>query len=377
MRTLIVHKTEAITVRQLFALYDEHRCLRVVETTARDLELKSKRHSYASGRTAGGRPFSRGQIYCILRNPIYIGEIRHKDKTYPGQHPAIINQALWTRVQEKLSRGSQRKRGQSKARQTSTFLLTGKLWDETGDRLTPTSTNKGKRKHRYYVSNRLITGGKDATAWRLSADPLEQKLAHIMADHLEVKAQRAEILNKVSISGAACPNNRAIKLAQMIRDKDRGLIADIILRVQLRAEQAEIQLDAKRLAEALGVTGKDLNPNALTLTTPWQIKKRGVESKIIVGDEVPGPDLTLIRLLTRAHQWVDQMRQGRGLKAIADQASVTPAYIRSRSKLALLSPKIQGAIIGGNLDPRFTTHYILALKIPMDWTAQEALFFKS
>jgi site-specific DNA recombinase len=375
-RTLIPNDNEAETVKRLFELYDQHGCLRIVEVKARELGLTSKRHTFATGRTAGGRPFSRGQIYYILRNPIYIGDIRHKDKSYPGQHPAIVEEELRNKVQEKLARSSQRKRGQRKEGQSQPFLLAGKLWDETGDRLTPTSTNKGNKTHRYYVSNRLISNGKDKAAWRLSAGSLEQKVADIIAGHLELKLQRAELLSEISLSDAEAVNTRAFKLTKSIRDRDCEAIESIVVSVRLLSDRVEIQMDGDRLAEALGVTSEKVSPNILTVTAQWQIKKRGVESKIIIGEEALGPDRILLKHLNQAHQWVDQMRRGNSLKVIADKAGVTPAYIRARAKLALLSPKVQGAIISCGLDPKFTTNHIMGLKIPMDWSDQETLFFK-
>ena len=76
----VVNKDGSKRVTTLFELYEQHGCLRSVEEEALVLGLRSKRHVYATGREAGGKPFSRGQIYHILRSPIYLGMIRHKDK---------------------------------------------------------------------------------------------------------------------------------------------------------------------------------------------------------------------------------------------------------------------------------------------------------
>ena len=64
------------------------------------MSLRSKLHRFTSGRVQGGKPFSRGQIYALLRNPIYIGKIRHKARVWDGQHEAIIDEVTWQRVQE-------------------------------------------------------------------------------------------------------------------------------------------------------------------------------------------------------------------------------------------------------------------------------------
>ncbi len=145
---------------------------------ANDLGLRSKRHRFRSGRVQGGNPFSRGQIYALLRNPIYIGKIRHKDQVWDGQHAPIVDEDLWDRVQVEAAGRQRAPAGPERLPEISPGTsrvapLTGKLRDETGDRLTPTHTRRHGRQIRYYVSNRLISGGTDPRGWRLPAVALE------------------------------------------------------------------------------------------------------------------------------------------------------------------------------------------------------------
>ena len=97
-RGLVVNPVEAETVQTIFALYDDLGCLNAVMRRANELGLRSKLHRFKSGRVQGGNPFSRGQIYAVLRNPIYIGKIRHKAKVWDGQHQPIVSEAVWERV---------------------------------------------------------------------------------------------------------------------------------------------------------------------------------------------------------------------------------------------------------------------------------------
>ena len=71
-------------------------------------------------------------------------------RAYPGQHERIIAPDLWEAVQKRLNTNTRER--QSPANITGTFILTGKLFDETGDRLSPTSANRNGKRHRYYVS---------------------------------------------------------------------------------------------------------------------------------------------------------------------------------------------------------------------------------
>lgn len=82
-RALIVNPDEADTVRRLFALYLELGCVRPVKEAADRLGLITKRR-IVKGVAQGAKPFSRGHLYTLLSNPIYIGRIAHKGQLYDG-----------------------------------------------------------------------------------------------------------------------------------------------------------------------------------------------------------------------------------------------------------------------------------------------------
>src|SRR5438093_10475392 len=168
-RTLIVNPAEAETVRCIFALYREVGCVRRVKEEADRLGLSTKRSMTASGTERGGRSFSRGHIYHLLSNPIYIGEIAHKGQLYPGQHAALIDPETWTAVRDQLVTNATNHRRKADAAEPS--LLAGMLVDGRGGRFTPSHAVKRGRRYRYYVSAALITeaGTDRAHGWRLQA----------------------------------------------------------------------------------------------------------------------------------------------------------------------------------------------------------------
>jgi hypothetical protein len=98
-RTLVINPAEAETVRRIFALYREYSGVRRVKDEADRLGLRTKRRRMANGAERGGTPFSRGHIYRLLSNPIYVGQIAHKGQLYPAQHQPLINDEMWTAVQ--------------------------------------------------------------------------------------------------------------------------------------------------------------------------------------------------------------------------------------------------------------------------------------
>ena len=156
-RTLRINEAEAETVRTLYALYLKHGTLRQVKAEADRLRLRTKQRFAADGTRTGGLPFRRGHLHCLLTNPLYAGRIRHQRRVYEGQHPSIIAPELWDAVQTQLQAGAAKPRRRTTKGCVDRSPLAGKLFDETGDRLTPSHTKKktGQRL-RYYVSRRLI-----------------------------------------------------------------------------------------------------------------------------------------------------------------------------------------------------------------------------
>ena len=158
-RTLKIVEDEARTVRTLFDLYLEHGSIRAVKQHSDRLGLRSKARmgEATESQAVSERSFDRGHIHYILSNPLYAGRIWHRDQVFEGQHPAIIDPDVWDDVQARLKAGAGRVRGQA-GRGMAVSPLAGKLFDETGDRLTPSHASKKGRRYRYYVSNRMIVG---------------------------------------------------------------------------------------------------------------------------------------------------------------------------------------------------------------------------
>jgi hypothetical protein len=94
------------------------------------LGVRSKIRVSRDGVESGGQAFSRGAFYTLLRNPIYVGEIRHKGVCYSGQHAPIVDRAMWDKVAQ-LVRGHSTGCG-PRSLSTKSCVLIGKLFDESG-----------------------------------------------------------------------------------------------------------------------------------------------------------------------------------------------------------------------------------------------------
>jgi site-specific DNA recombinase len=371
-RELVLNPLEAEVVLQLFTLYDRLSNLRLVEEEAMRLGLRSKAVIAPSGRRSGGFPFTRGQLHYLLTNPVYIGRIRHKDKSYPGLHPAIIDTCFWERVQAKLIDAGARPRGRS-ATAIEPRVLIGKLRDETGNHLTPTHTKRCGRRFAYYVSNRLITGGTDPSGWRLPAEALEASIRQITVAHLRKAAAGHALLTQPEASGAADIVRRATALADHV-GSDAVLLGSILSAGTLAPGKLQLVLDPGVIAANLKVPVTALSDRLLRFSCPFAIRRRGVETRIIAGELVPALDEVLQRTLAEAHLWARALRNGKSLTEIALETGHSEPYIRTRIPLAFLAPRVQAAILDGHQPADVSVARLIRDGIPMDWTEQVRLF---
>ena len=372
-RELVVNELEATTVRRLFRIYLETGCLNASATSAEAEGLRSKRRTFGSGRIQGGTPFSRGQIHATLTNPVYRGLIRHKDQTFPGAHPSIINEDLWDQVQTMLQAASAKRRGASQKHGSAAPLL-GKFRDETGDRLTPTHTNKKGRRIRYYVSNGLVSGKPRLDAWRLPAKQFEGAVAGVVAEHLVQHAQLRSVLKDGSANAMETASQRAEALAQKINRSGIKAVAHYIAEGTVAKDTINIHLEASAVADYLDLEQTNLNPALLAVRARFTRRRRGQETKIVAGEAKPQPDQTLVNALRNAHAWAEALKSGTPIKEIAHANRCSDSYARRVVPLANLSPKLQSAILDGTLPDHITLETFIRSNIPLDWQVQEARF---
>jgi len=298
-----------------------------------------------------------------------------KDVTYPGLHPAIIERDVWDQVQTMLQAASATRRGASAGSSIDgPAPLKGKLRDETGDLLTPSHTIKAGRRLRYYVSNRLISGGPDPTAWRLPAPELERAIVSILAKHFSDHATRHAVLENSDATTSAAASQAVAALVDRIQTSGTSEAGTFITKAEIRTGEIRIALDADAIATATGLRGADLDPDLLRPTAVFTTRRRGVETRIVAGDRCPSPDATLIRALRLAHHWSDALKTGTPMRQVAARAGVSDRYVARLLPLAGLSPKIQTAILAGTQVVDLTLEHLVRHPPPLAWDAQEHRF---
>jgi hypothetical protein len=313
------------------------------------------------------RNWSRGRIHNILINPIYIGKIKHKTEVYEGLHEAIIDRDQFDRVQAQLQAKSVIKRGKHPSRGPSAYLI-GKVFDETGDRLTPSKSKKSSgRVIRYYYSNRLISGGADPTGWRLRADMLEQLLSEIVGTRL------SEALSQFRLAPQIKPHELVTAKTQLEKLETKAML-DLITRVDLSETEASLQLDVEKVAALIQLDRKKLDLEYLQIKEPVVLRKRTNGSKLTWVGYKSEPNHALIRAIVTAQAWVDEIKAGRSMSDIMQAHKIPEGMIWKRIRLAFLSPKLLHAIVGGTTNRDLSIKMLTKHDLPVEWSEQEALF---
>ncbi|MEO1568811.1 MAG: recombinase family protein, partial [Pseudomonadota bacterium] len=325
---LVINAGEARTVQVLFESYLRLGCVRKLKGFADDKGFTTKLRTGASGTKSGGASFSRGRLYHLLSNPIYIGKIRHREHIHDGQHEAIISSELWTKVQDRLARNKVARKTRRNA--ASRSPLAGKLFDENDRRMTPSHAVKAERRYRYYV-----TDGDSGEACRLPAPELEA---------IVLKAVRSD---------------RTVRLiSDAPADPTPDEVWSLIERVTLNADTLSISVE---------------QPDGMkhTINAPYSVRRRGVETKLVLDDRPDRtPDLTMIRRILRAVSWVDQVSMGHTLKQVAEADGVSSDFVTHNIDLAYLSPANLDAILRGRQRPDLTVTTLSKRRWSVDWAWQ-------
>jgi site-specific DNA recombinase len=378
-RTLVIDEDEASTVRTLFDLYLESGKIISVRDRAAAMRLRTRRRIHKDGSETGGKPFDRGHIHYILTNPTYAGRIRHGKMAYQGKHPPLIDPAVWDDVQERLQAAAVKARGCTGHGWSS--ALTGKLFDETGDRLTSTQTTKNGRCHRYYISRRLI---KDRSqdhpdAWRLPAAQLEKAIGEKVKANLSDKSWLLALAPDASLSDITSLKRRLERLLiEMTPDRGPAPLKPLIDRICVAPGEIQIRISQKKIAENLGIHADRIAPDALTIRAPFQLRRRGVEAKVILGGEIPtNVDATLARNVLKARAWFAQLKDGTTYEEIARSEKVSPQRVRMLIDMAFLSPKLIERIATGHQPLDLATEWFRSHRLPARWEDQESLFWAS
>jgi DNA invertase Pin-like site-specific DNA recombinase len=337
-KKLAIVAEQADLVRKIFALYIE---LGSVGALARALDsqgVRPKPRQLANGQSKAAERYTIGPLAHMLKNRFYVGEVAYRGEVHKGEHPAIVDREVFDLVQAMLA---ERTVTRMLKRGNSPHLLTGLIFDDRGNPMSPTHANKNGVRYRYYTSHALLQRRKEhaGSVARVSAPEVET---------LVCDALRPEIAASDEIS-------------------DRDLLASHVSNVIVRGDRIEVELQGADREEA-GSVGKLVIPFSPTASAQKGITREPNSDRHI--DSVAREKL--LNAIRRATSWVEAVRSGEAgcFDEIAAQERVGERHVRRLSVLAFLSPNLLNAIANCTASAEVTVS-VLTEALPHCWAKQE------
>ncbi|WP_443749366.1 recombinase family protein [Asticcacaulis solisilvae] len=373
-RKLNIVEDEAKTVRHI---YERYLALGCVPDLKRELDRHNIRGRAANAVDGSGKAarFSRGALHDLLRNPAYVGMIRHKDTCHQGQHEPILTRELWNAVQAQLDANRNGPKMPTAPRKTEPAALIGKVVDEAGERLTPTHTIKKGRRYRYYISQRLTRQGGD-TGWRLPGKRFEDLVSKAVRQIFSDSVALSLALQAAGVPATAFGTMIAAIKHRMTEVSDEHLLTQVVKQIQLESASMRLTLD---LSSMIDQQGQADQPLLIERLVPIDMKRRGVEMRLVLRSHnniTANVDPILVKIIAKAHTWFEDLATGSvaNIKELAAREGVSPSYVGDLLKLAFLSPRVVEQIVAGQQPANLVAdHLIRAHALPFDWDAQEQL----
>ncbi|HZR31154.1 MAG TPA: recombinase family protein [Terriglobales bacterium] len=389
-RKLLVNLEEAKLIRTIYQTYLELGCVSKLKVHLDRQGVRSKVRISASGTRAGGAVYSRGALYALLQNQIYLGEITHGEQTYPGEHEAIVSREVWDKVQTQLRTNHYPRRNRPNLK--SSNLLTGLLQDAAGNRFTPSHTVKAGKRYRYYVCQQHVknAGRPQSAPARIPAYHIEKlvlsRLQSFLRSTREVVDGLGTAEDRASVTQAlvAAASSMAHKWSDGSAYQMQIVVRNIIARVIVYGEKIELFLQQRALRAVLfGQTDVHALPavkenksaeNLLRLDIETRFERHGGEIRVVVPPkgEAPAEVIpSMLKAVARAHQWYERIIHGESssIHALSRDIRLNERYVSRVLRCAFLAPDIVEAILNGR-QPADLKLSQLFRHLPPNWSEQ-------
>jgi len=151
--------------------------------------------------------------------------------------------------------------------------------------------------------------------------------------------------------------------------KDTNLLA-VIDRVRIGQDRLKIDIAPDRLSKAFGIVVKDLDPDHLTFESPFTLRRRGVETRLLLdGDTIPR-DGTLLRNIAKGQVFLERITSGQRVQQIAEENDLSVKRVQQTLEFAFLSPDVVRQVVEGRQQASLTADWCLKHEIPVDWAEQ-------
>jgi len=360
-KKLVVNPDEAKLVRHIF-----NRFLSLGSVTKLSRELNESGYTTkswvtAKGKMREGHPWNKSHLYRLLGNPILIGLVSHRGDTYPGEHEAIVEKALWDQVQKALADKTRSRPNETRSKTPS--LLKGLIrCGHCGASMGATFARKNGKTYRYYLCLHARKTGHDSCPVKsVAAGEVEKtvltRLREMIGSHEmitkvgAISSENADSLRNITdLWDELYPGEHA-RIARTLLEKATVYEDRIVLSIR---KEGVLSL-ASELADGDERTADiDIEePGIIEITIPMTFKRRNGRKKIVLppgakeralNDDSYDP---VVIAVARAHRWLELLESGQAasIAELARSQKLDGSYIHRMLSLTLLSPEIISKII--------------------------------
>lgn len=273
-RTLAIAEDHAALIREIYRRYLATGNVRQVAEQLAVESIGTPIRTTITGRDFGGVPFSRGQLYKILGNPIYVGDIAHQGKLHKGLHPPVIERDSWERVQLLMT---EHVRGEKQTYMPNRSLLAGLIIDDKREPLVATHATKKQIRYRYYVSRALQHDpGAGKAGMRIPAREIEAAVGQAIADAF---SNPLALHDKAGIAiepdELLATIQRAKQLGADFRSRSDSPVRRLTTQVRIFPREVQIELSTRALVEVLQLEVNDAMVPATMLASSVRLTRTG------------------------------------------------------------------------------------------------------
>lgn len=192
-KKLHANATEAKLVKLLYETYLKTKSLSQTAILLNKEGFRMKKWTTRGGNVRGGRRFNKSNLDYVLRNPVYIGKIRHKKDVHEGEHKAIVDVSIFERVVRQLAANG--KKNTSPNQDKHNFMLRGLVrCGACGQQMTPNFAYSKGRKYFYY---KCVSVNKlDKSACPTKSAPARE-LERLVLDRLAFLGKNKRVVDEV------------------------------------------------------------------------------------------------------------------------------------------------------------------------------------
>lgn len=334
-KKLSVEPEEANTVRMIFERYLALKSIGPLLTELDQNGVRTRKQKLSSGRIRGGGRYGKGTLYHLLKNRFYVGEVVYKGSVNKGEHDPIVDRDVFESAQRLLSSNAIERKT---SRQSSDALLAGLLFDDRGNRMTPTYSRKLGVRYRYYISHALLQSRKTeaGSVTRVPAAEIDEAII------------------------------TALKQNGMLSDKKATVSSDMLKTIAERIEIREQTIEISLIDNTLGNKG--------TISVSWEKKSQMAHKGVLHTPSTsmkrlsPEARDTLLGAIARSRKWIVDIESGNvgSLAELAEREGNVERHIRLLLPLAFTPPTLISSILESRAS-RDLTVTELAKQVSLLW----------